>query len=101
MTLAAFPLLLEPYCHWCETLGEMGNRAAYHMEAPTWSNGLVNLLACAGFSTFGKSMLNYQAPWVTPLMELPGVVRLQAAPGRHVYLLLPGRGDRRCAETPD
>ena len=69
---------------------EAVSRDAYHMEAPTWTNGLVNLLACAGFRSFGKSMLAFakHAPWVETLKKLPRLTRLEAAPGRYVWLLM-------------
>jgi hypothetical protein len=99
-TLAAYPLLLEPYRYWRGELGldtpiepglDVGIEtqvAAYHMEAPTWSNGLVNLFSCAGFRLFGKSLLRYLAPWIDELETLPVVTRLEVAPGRHIYLVL-------------
>ena len=62
--------------------------AAYHMEAPTWTNGLVNLFSCAGFRLFGKSLLRYLAPWIDALETLPVLTRLEVAPGRYVYLVL-------------
>lgn len=45
-TLSAYPLLLEPYKYWCSEIDKdyaQHQKAAYHMEAPSWSNGLVNL----------------------------------------------------------
>jgi len=103
-TLSAYPLLLEPYRHWRAELGVGVERAsaqpgaagqtaaAYHMEAPTWTNGLVNLLACAGFRLFGKSLLRYLAPWLDALETLPVLTRLQVAPGRSVLLVLNPNG---------
>ncbi len=89
--LAAYPLLLEPYRRLCERAG-LDNRDlqrdAYHMEAPTWSNGLANLLHCAGFESLGKSILAYRAPWTRVLSKLPLVSRLQVAPGRFMHLAL-------------
>ena len=90
-TLSAYPLLLEPYRHWRAQLGldaAGAATAAYHMEAPTWTNGLVNLLACAGFRLFGKSLLRYLAPWLDTLETLPPLTRLEVAPGRSVLLVL-------------
>jgi len=91
-TLAAYPLLLEPYRHWRRELGLDEGRApqaaAYHMEAPTWTNGLVNLFSCAGFRLYGKSLLRYLAPWIDALETLPVLTRLEVAPERHVYLVL-------------
>ena len=91
-TLSAYPLLLEPYRHWRNELGlaegDNPQIAAYHMEAPTWTNGLVNLFSCAGFRLFGKSLLRYLAPWIDALETLPVLTRLEVAPGRHVYLVL-------------
>jgi hypothetical protein len=89
-TLSAYPLILEPYRYWCERLdlaAARRQRAAYHMEAPTWTNGLVNLLACAGFRLFGKSMLRFLSPWLDLLEDLPPLTRLRVAPGRYVYLV--------------
>jgi hypothetical protein len=89
--LGAYPLLLEPFRRGCAALGLEPARwtsDAYHMEAPTWPNGLVNLLTCAGFRSFGKSLLAFQAPWLDVLATLPRLTRLQCAPGRFVYLLL-------------
>jgi len=90
--LAAFPLMLEPYRGVLDRLGKVSpdlTRDAYHMEAPTWTVGLGNLLRCAGFQSFGKSMLNYpeHAPWVDTLRELPRLTRWQVAPEGFVYLL--------------
>jgi hypothetical protein len=91
-TLSAYPLLLEPYRHWRAELGLDGDGApqvaAYHMEAPTWTNGLANLFSCAGFRLFGKSLLRYLSPWLDALEALPVLTRLEVAPGRHVYLVL-------------
>jgi hypothetical protein len=90
-TLSAYPLLLEPYRHWCGKLDPDfadRQRVAYHMEAPTWTNGLINLLSCAGFHTFGKSLLRYLSPWMDALESLPVLTQLQVAPGRFVYLVL-------------
>ncbi len=89
--LASYPLLLEPYRkHWARAGGMPAGLPldAYHMEAPTWTNGLANLLACAGFRSFGKSLLQSGAPWIDALRRLPRLTRLEAAPGRYVYLLL-------------
>jgi hypothetical protein len=88
--LAAYPLLLEPYRHWRAQLGGEFPRqnAAYHMEAPTWTNGLANLFSCAGFRMFGKSLLRFLSPWMDRLEELPALTRLQVAPQRYVHFLL-------------
>ncbi|MFO7956854.1 MAG: hypothetical protein R6X33_07110 [Candidatus Brocadiia bacterium] len=91
--LAAFPLLLEPYRGVLDRLKEAPpqlTRHAYHMEAPTWTAGLGNLLRCAGFRSFAKSMLNYpeHAPWVDTLRQLPRLTRWQVAPERFMHLLL-------------
>lgn len=91
--LASYPLLLDPYRRQWQTVGKLpaaGTADAYHMEAPTWTPGLANLLACAGFRSFSKSMLQYaaHAPWVDTLRGMPRLTRLEAAPGRFVYLLL-------------
>ena len=90
---AAYPLLLEPYRYWRAKLDVEGEpAAAYHMEAPTWTNGLVNLFSCAGFRLFGKSLLRYLAPWLDALETLPPLTRLEVAPGRHVLLVLHPNG---------
>lgn len=90
--LAAYPLLLEPYSKIRAevSLPDRFSRDAYHMEAPTWTAGLPNLLSCAGFRSFGKSMPSYDdhAPWVERLRSIPRLTRLEVAPGRFVYLLL-------------
>ncbi len=89
--LSAYPLILEPYRQACARFGSPGgalSRDAYHMEATTWTNGLVNLLSCAGFRSFTKSLLLYQAPWIKALAELPRLMRLEVAPGRHILFLL-------------
>jgi hypothetical protein len=90
-TLATCPLLLEPYRALCKRVnGDHAlSRDAYHMESPTWTNGLVNLLACAGFRSFSKTLLHYGAPWVDILRrDLPRLLTLEVAPGRVVFLLL-------------
>ncbi|GEM_PF-2794020 len=85
VSLGAYPMLLDPYRKW---IGPMDSHAAYHMEAPTWTNGLVALFRAAGFQMFGKSLLQYRAPWVNEVMRLPRLTRLEAAPGAYVYLVL-------------
>ena len=89
--LSAYPLLLEPYRTWAGSAGvapEEFTRDGYHMEATTWTSGFANLLSCAGFRSFGKSLLQYQAPWLEELRKLPRLARLEAAPGRFMYLVL-------------
>jgi hypothetical protein len=89
-TLATYPLLLEPYRKLCDRIG-MGralSRDAYHMESPTWTNGMVNLLSCAGFRSFTKTLLHYGAPWVDIMRSLPRLLKLEPAPLRSVFLLL-------------
>ena len=89
--LSTYPFLLDPFRKWSRHAGITEDNLpqdAYHMEAPSWSNGLVNLLACAGFRSFGKSLLQYQAPWIDRLRKLPRLTHLEVAPGRFVYLLL-------------
>ncbi|MCC7145333.1 MAG: hypothetical protein IT443_02700 [Phycisphaeraceae bacterium] len=89
--LSAYPMVLEPFLKWCRHAGMTDAQIpadAYHMEAPTWTNGYVNLLSAAGFRSFGKSLLQYQAPWVTDLKKVPRLTRLEVSPGRFVYLLL-------------
>jgi len=89
-SLATYPLLLEPYRNLCDRVGagRALSRDAYHMEAPTWTNGLVNLLACAGFRSLTKTLLHYGAPWVDVLRELPRLTKLEVAPGRNVFFML-------------
>lgn len=89
-TLATYPLLLEPYRNLCDRIGEGRalSRDAYHMEAPTWTNGMANLLACAGFRSFTKTLLHYGAPWVDVLSKQPRLLKLEVAPGRMMFLLL-------------
>lgn len=90
LMLSAYPLALEPYRQLCAevNVGEPLSADAYHMEATTWTNGYVNLLACAGFRSFAKSLLLYQAPWIYALRKLPRLMRLEVAPGRFIFLLL-------------
>ena len=89
-TLSAYPLLLEPYRRWAQEIeGDLIQRTpAYHMEAPTWTNGYANLLSCAGFGLFGKSLLRFLAPWMDLLEELPVLTRLEVAPKRFMYFVL-------------
>ena len=90
-TLSAYPLILEPYKHWYSKIDKDYTKQqgpAYHMEAPSWSNGLVNLFSCAGFRLFGKSLLRFLAPWMDILEELPTLTRLEVAPNRFVYFVL-------------
>lgn len=89
-TLATYPLLLEPYRKLCDRVGEGRalSRDAYHMESPTWTNGMVNLLACAGFRSFTKTLLHYGAPWVDVMRALPRLQKLEVAPNRFVFLML-------------
>jgi hypothetical protein len=88
-TLASIGLSLEPYRALCALAGKATlNDAAYHMEAPSWNNGFFNLLACAGFAHIGKSLLEYQSPWIAALRQLNGAARLEVAPGRFVWLWL-------------
>ncbi len=91
MTLSAYPLVLYPYRRYYEAVdpGFRAQRgAAYHMEGPSWTNGLVDLLERAGFKVFGKSLLRFLAPWIDALESLPPVTRLETAPGRYCYLVL-------------
>lgn len=89
--LASYPLLLEPYRRLCARAGLDSHalqRDAYHMEAPTWSNGLANLLNCAGFDGLSKSILNFRSPWTQVLRDLPRVSRLEVGPGRFMHFAL-------------
>jgi hypothetical protein len=86
-TLATYPLLIEPYAALIRRF-QIESRVAYHMEATTWSNGLVSLLHGAGFRLFAKSLLRYQAPWLDHLQRMPRLTRLESSPGCFVYLLL-------------
>lgn len=89
--LTSYPLLLEPYRRLCAQIGldnRLWQRDAYHMEAPTWSNGLANLLHCAGFDGLAKSILNYRSPWTKVLSKMPLASRLEVGPGRFMHLVL-------------
>ena len=91
LILSAYPLALEPYrriCAWAGAQAAPLSADAYHMEATTWTNGLVNLLSCAGFRSFTKSLLHYQSPWMHALSKLPPLQRLEVAPGREVLFWL-------------
>ena len=89
LVLGAYPLALEPYRDLCRRAGAAPlSRDAYHMEATSWAAGLANLLSCAGFRSFGKSLLRYQAPWLDTLERLPRLTRHEVAPGRWMWLLL-------------
>lgn len=88
--LSAYPSLLEPFRRYYQQAGLKPADFppdAYHMEAPTWTNGYLALLAAAGFRSFAKSLLGFYAPWLEPMKALPRLTRLEVTPANWMYLL--------------
>jgi hypothetical protein len=87
--LSFFPHLLTPYARHVARWGipAAAQRASYHMEAPSWSNGWANLLACCGVTLFGKSMLDVHSgsPWLSAFTGRPRLAALNVAPGRRIW----------------